>query len=205
MIRMYRYSEEGRSFLLVDGRDVEVPRFRKARSVHELCLVHGVDGIGVLDKSDICDFRFCFIDALGHSFQEPVRTDSAAFAALPAGLVPESSFADAASPAGLVPERSFADAASPAGLVPGSSFADAASPAGFAPGSLLAGAALCAVAFADLVGVKPFHTTEYTLEIAGEAYSASILSHLGECKVVSLFAPGLASVRGSAVCEGEVD
>lgn len=174
MIRMYRYSEEGRPFLLVDGRDVEVPRFRKARSVHELCLVHGADGIGVLDKSDVADFRFGFIDASGRGTPA-------------SGLGSQVSSQAEASPAN---PRFVANARATDGTLSASS---------------IAGAAICAVAFADLVGVKPFHSTEYTLEIAGEIYSASILSHLGECKVVSLSSPGHAPISGPAVCEGEVD
>lgn len=184
---MYRYSEEGRSFLLVDGRDVEVPRFRKARSVHELCLVHGVDGIGVLDKSDVADFRLGFIDASGRGTPA-------------SGLGSQVSSQAEAS-------VSVTEADSPAGTLPANPrfVANARATDGTLSASSIAGAAICAVAFADLVGVKPFHSTEYTLEIAGEIYSASILSHLGECKVVSLSSPGHAPISGPAVCEGEVD
>lgn len=59
----------------------------------------------------------------------------------------------------------------------------------------------CAVAFADLLGVKPFHTKDYCLEDLGGRHSACILSHLGESKTVSI------DDRPSddIVCEGEFE
>ena len=151
MIRMYRYVEDGKSFILVDGRDVDVPRLRSPRSVHDLCLVHGVDGIGVLDRSDRADFRAGFLDADGRPLQ----------------------------------------------------------------GRILDGAVMCSVAFADLVGVKPFHSTEYTVEEGGRLLPARILSHLGECKVVELSgtrhafcgipADNSGPLTGDTLCQGEVE
>ena len=59
----------------------------------------------------------------------------------------------------------------------------------------------CSVAFADLLGVKPFHTKEYSLEDQGGVHSACILSHLGESKEVAI--DGTPS--GSVFCEGEFE
>lgn len=44
----------------------------------------------------------------------------------------------------------------------------------------------CIVAFADLLGVKPFHSKDYVFETSDGLHKAEILSHLGECKVVRL-------------------
>ena len=45
----------------------------------------------------------------------------------------------------------------------------------------------CIVAFADLLGVKPFHTADYAFEAPdGVIHRATILSHLGEMKTVRL-------------------
>lgn len=76
--------------------------------------------------------------------------------------------------------------------------------------AILSCAARCAVAFADLLGVKPFHSTDYTLECHDAVLRATIECHLGECKVVSL--QNSTSVTTSAfsaeslpvICEGEV-
>ena len=65
MIRMYRYSEGENSYILIDGRDVEIPRFRKSGTVHSLCLFHNVNGIGILDKSDKADFSLEFYGSDG--------------------------------------------------------------------------------------------------------------------------------------------
>ena len=63
-------------------------------------------------------------------------------------------------------------------------------------------AAACAVAFADLLGVKPFHSTDYTFENSGTVHSAGILSHLGENKLICL-AAGDSQVTVDALCQGE--
>ena len=138
---MYRYSEDGKSFIMVDGRDVDVPRFRSPRGVHELCLVHSVDGIGVLDRSESADYALTFLGSDGRS----------------------------------------------------------------GSGRTLSGALLCSVAFADLVGVKAFHSTDYSVEGPDGVIAARILSHLGECKVVSICGQSLPELTGSTVCEGEVE
>ena len=59
----------------------------------------------------------------------------------------------------------------------------------------------CAVAFADLLGVKPFHTKDYCFDDLAGRHSACILSHLGESKTVSI------DDRSSddIVCEGEFE
>lgn len=63
-------------------------------------------------------------------------------------------------------------------------------------------AVLCAVAYADLLGVKPFHSKNYLVEIDGSALDAEILSHLGECKVVHTLQN---NITGSAICGGEIE
>lgn len=44
----------------------------------------------------------------------------------------------------------------------------------------------CVVAFADLLGVKPFHTKDYVFEAPDGIHHAQILSHLGESKLIRL-------------------
>lgn len=53
----------------------------------------------------------------------------------------------------------------------------------------------CIVAFADLVGVKPFHTADYLFEAPDGLHRAQILSHLGECKIVKLWMGDVRSYR----------
>ena len=132
MIRMYRYSEGEKSFIMIDGRDVEIPRFRKSETVHSLCLIHDVDGIAILDKSCKADFSLEFFGA------------------------------------DVVPACFREDA----------------------------------VAFADLVGIKAFHSKEYTFEFSGAVHNAIISSHLGECKEITLSESGY---HASAICEGELE
>lgn len=138
MIRIYKYSAQSRSYIMIDGRDVEIPRFRNARTVSDLCVVNGVDGVVVIDRSELADFCLTLRDRSGSE------------------------------------------------IVPGTD------------GS---GAAACAVAFADLLGVKAFHTQNYTFEWKGALFEAYIASHLGEVKEVSL--NGADAV--SALCEGLMD
>lgn len=133
MIRIYRYSEGEHSFMMIDGRDVDIPRFRKPREVHSLCLLHGVDGLAIVNKSELADFKLEFF---------PFRN----------------------------------------------------------PSQLSLCAAACSVAFADLLGVKPFHSQDYRVEFDGTVLDAQILSHLGECKQVRL-----QSREFSSLCEGEIE
>lgn len=135
MIRMYKYSSGNEHLILVDGRDVEIPRFRKAQEIHTLCLINGVQHLAILDRSEVADFRLECYDADGRS----------------AGLE--------------------------------------------------ASSALCAVAFADLVGVKAFHTQDYSFEYDGRLHSAFIESHLGEAKEVVIDG----TLRGTALCEGAMN
>lgn len=138
MKRIYRYSGKQESFLAVDGRDVEVPRFRERRTVHALCLINEVDAILVVDKAEAADFR---VDCYGRD-----------------GL----------------------------------------------PCRLSADAARCSVAFADLLGVKPFHSQDFKYETPDGTFDAAILSQLGECKTVSVDVDGT-RVPGPAFCEGEFE
>lgn len=146
MIRIYKYSAQSRSYIMIDGRDVEIPRFRNARTVSDLCVVNGVDGVVVIDRSEPADFCLTLRDRSGSE------------------------------------------------IVPGADGSGAAD-------CRDSGAAACAVAFADLLGVKAFHTQDYTFEWGGLVYRAYIASHLGEVKEVSL--NGAATV--SALCEGLMD
>lgn len=134
---MYRYSEGESAFIMIDGRDVEIPRFRTRKAIHALCLINGTVGIVIMDHptdSDAADFRMDFYGADGKL----------------KGM-----------------DRS---------------------------------AAMCAVAFADLLGIKPFHSKEYRFEAADGIHEAFIDSHLGECKEVRLDSDPAA---GSTLCEGE--
>lgn len=140
---MYRYSEGEKSFILVDGRDAEIPRFRRSGTVHSICLIHAADAIVILDKCARADFSL-----------EIYCSDGSAQSA------------------------------------------------GGSPASLDGSAAACAVAFADLVGIKPFHSTDYTFRWAGTVFNAKITSHLGECKEVILSEP---LFKGAAVCEGPLE
>lgn len=146
MIRIYKYSAQSRSYIMIDGRDVEIPRFRNARTVSDLCVVNGVDGVVVIDRSELADFCLTLRDRSGSE------------------------------------------------IVPGTDGSGAAA-------YYDSGAAACAVAFADLLGVKAFHTQNYTFEWKGALFEAYIASHLGEVKEVSL--NGADAV--SALCEGLMD
>lgn len=44
----------------------------------------------------------------------------------------------------------------------------------------------CIVAFADFLGVKPFHSTDYVFEAPDGIHNAQILSQMGDCKMVRL-------------------
>lgn len=134
MIRIYRYSRGDDSFLMIDGRNVEVPRFRKSREVHSLCLLHNTSGLAIINDSQSADYSLEFYNADG------------------------------------------------------------------APGFCKA-AAECSVAYADLLGVKPFHSQDYCFEAGGQLHSARILAHLGECKTISLDNEPAADV----LCLGELD
>ena len=87
---------------------------------------------------------------------------------------------------------------------------DAASNALDSASSILPYAARSAVAFADLLGVKPFHSTDYTFEYDGLLLHATIESHLGECKVVALLnsicssPSAFTSESLPVICEGEL-
>lgn len=59
----------------------------------------------------------------------------------------------------------------------------------------------CAVAFADLLGVRPFHTRDYSFSDIGGRHSACIQSHLGESKEVTIDS----LLPESVICEGEFE
>lgn len=135
MIRIYKYSEDQRQFLMVDGRNVEVPRFRKKADIHSLCLLHQTDAIAIIDEASAsADYKLECYSAAG----EPIFDEAVA---------------------------------------------------------------RCSVAFADLLGVKPFHTQDYTLECMGTSHSAHISVHLGESKSISLDGGPI----HSTLCLGELD
>lgn len=148
MIRMYKYSCEGFSFMMVDGRDADIPRFRSRRDVHALCLLNAADGLAILTRPDCGgkgDFTLELFDASGCRC---VTADSPS--AIPA--------------------------------------------------------IRCSVAFADLVGVKAFHSVSYSLTAPdGSVRHAEILSHLGECKVIRLLPGGTETPSDAPVlCEGDL-
>ena len=120
MIRFYEYSALKKHFVLIDGRSLDISRFKKRDVVHALCLQYGADALAVLEESDGADFGIC---AFGRD-----------------GLP---------------------------------------SPACKA---LLA----CSVAFADVLGVKAFHSKDYTVSDCDGTHSARIEVHLGETKSVSI-------------------
>lgn len=158
MVRMFRYAESedgqdfGRTYVLIDGTNGDVSRFTRGRICHSLCIMTGVDGIAVLEKSGDCDFRLRYCDSRGMSVSPSLPSCSS----VPWGI------------------------------------------------------ALCAVAFADLLGIKPFHSKEWDFRWGELALSARIDSHLGECKSISIFphSPGSDSslIRsGNALCLGEFE
>lgn len=139
MIRMYRYSEAEESFIMIDGRDVDIPRFRTRKDIHALCLMNDACGIVIMNhptEKEESDFRMEFYGADG------------------------------------------------------------------VPGGMNRSAARCAVAFADLLGIKPFHSKEYRFEAADGLHEAFIDSHLGECKMVRLDSDPDAE---ATLCEGEFE
>lgn len=140
MIRMYKYSSEGYSLIMVDGRDADIPRFRKRRDVHALCLLNEADGLAIVCKSAEADYALELYDAAGAQCEAP-------------------------------------------------------------DGPLAEAAERCSVAYADLLGVKAFHSVSYRFVAPGGApMDAEILSHLGECKIVRL---GGAS-DAPTLCEGDM-
>lgn len=125
MIRFNEYQAGGLSFILVDGRVLDVTRFRRRDVVHAVCLANGADGLALVENSSLADFGVSAFGADGTSME-----------------------------------------AAPA---------------------LLASA----VAFADVLGVKAFHSQDYSVEDlhtagTGAVHAAFISSHLGETKMVSI-------------------
>lgn len=132
---------------MVDGRNVEVPRFRKKADIHSLCLLHQTDAIAIIDEASASADSSVNANAY-------TRADYKLECYSAAG------------------EPIFDEAV-----------------------------ARCSVAFADLLGVKPFHTQDYTLECMGTSHSAHISVHLGESKSISLDGGPI----HSTLCLGELD
>ena len=120
MLRFYRYSGAGNSFVTIDGRTSDASRFKRREVVHALCLQYGTDGLMVLENSKDADFRMDYFNSDGSG------------------------------------------------------------------GMMCGNGGRCIVAFADLLGVKPFHSRDYVFEAADGLHHAQILSHLGESKTVRL-------------------
>lgn len=120
MIRFYEYKASDKHYLLIDGRQLNVDRFKRRDMAHALCLQYGTDAMAVVEESVTADFGISSFDADGTA----------------------------------------SEASAP----------------------LLA----CAVAFADVLGVKPFHTKDYTVSDATSVHTACINSHLGETKMVTI-------------------
>lgn len=119
---------------MVDGRNVEIPRYRKSSEIHSFCLLHNTSGLVIVDSSDTADYKMEYYtsDGLMQFDKDAVR---------------------------------------------------------------------CSAAFADLLGVKAFHSQDYTVECMGAVHSAHISSHLGEGKTVCLED----SQPAETVCMGMVD
>jgi len=120
MLKFYKYSGAGNTFVVIDGRKTEVSRFRKKDVIHALCLQYGTDGLMILDESSSADFRMEYFNSDGSG------------------------------------------------------------------GMMCGNGGRCIVAFADLVGVKAFHSKDYVFEAPDGTHRAEILSHLGEQKIVRL-------------------
>jgi len=136
---MYRYSESEHDFIMIDGRNVEIPRFRRRSDVHTLCLLHGADGIAILNEPAAgtgADFCLEFFAADGSKTIPPKSVQA------------------------------------------------------------------CSVAFADLLGILPFHSQNYKFSDESGVHDAMIMSHLGECKVVKI---DKNKEPASALCLGELE
>jgi len=120
MLKFYKYSGAGNTFVVIDGRKTDVSRFRRKSVVHALCLQYETDGLMILDDSDTADFKMEYFNSDGSG------------------------------------------------------------------GMMCGNGGRCIVAFADVVGVKAFHSKEYVFEAADGFHHAEILSHLGEQKIVRL-------------------
>lgn len=119
MIRIYKYACGDTQLLMVDGRNVEIPRFRKSSEIHSFCLLHRTSGLVIVDNSDTADYKLeCYSSDGSVQFNEE--------------------------------------------------------------------AVRCSAAFADLLGIKAFHSQDYTIECMETIHSAHISSHLGEGKIISL-------------------
>lgn len=134
MIRIYKYACADKQLLMVDGRNVEIPRFRKSSEIHSFCLLHNTSGLVIVDSSDTADYKMeCYSsDGVTQYDEDAVR---------------------------------------------------------------------CSAAFADLLGVKAFHSQDYAVECMGTIHSAHISSHLGEGKIVSLDG----GQPAETVCMGMID
>lgn len=120
MLKFYKYSGAGNSFVVIDGRTIDASRFKREDMVRALCMEHGTDGLMILENSDKADFRMDYFNPDGTG------------------------------------------------------------------GMMCGNGGRCIVAFADVVGVKAFHSRDYVFEAPDGIHHAEILSHLGECKIVRL-------------------
>lgn len=66
-MKIYRYSGAGNNFIIVDGRNVEVPRFRRREVIRMLCSMNGTDGLMILSSPVVpdTDFRMEFFNPDG--------------------------------------------------------------------------------------------------------------------------------------------
>lgn len=132
-MKIYRYSGAGNSFVVIDGRNIDVRRYRTPAVVRALCSYNGTDGLMLLLQSKTADFRMEFYNPDGSG------------------------------------------------------------------GMMCGNGGRCIVAFADLLGVKPFHTRDYVFEAPDGIHHAEILSHLGEMKLIRL------EMRDVQACEPALD
>lgn len=141
-MNIFRYNCCGRTFILIDGRNISTGRFRKPATARMLCAVNEAEAIVIIESAQAADFLMSVVGA------EEEKTDCAAMA--------------------------------------------------------------CAVAFADLLGLKPrggaftFGTADpsktFAFTCCGKTYGAEVLTHFGESKMISLDG----GVPLETICEGEL-
>lgn len=137
MIRFYKYSGAGNTFTVIDGRKLELQRFKRPEVIHALCLQYETDALMILEDPVLgTDFKMSYFNSDGSG------------------------------------------------------------------GMMCGNGGRCMVAFADLLGVKPFHTKDYVFEAPDGIHKAQILSHLGESKLIRLSMNDVARVSTVSLDSG---
>ena len=175
-MNIFRYCSENHAFILIDGRNISTERFRKPSTAKMLCAVNETEAIVILESDPGCDFRMSVAGG-----EDSTGVTGTADAGVADAGVTDAEVADA----GVAEAGDRARA--------------------------------CAVAFADLLGLKPrggaftygtaAPSKTFTFIDAGPGagdaarlFSAEVLTHFGESKIISLNGqPGL-----ETICEGEL-